>query len=558
MLLALSIRDIVLIHALDIEFRAGLSVLTGETGAGKSILMDALSLALGARGDGTLVRDGAENGSVRAQFDLPMSHPLHQFLEENDLASEGDLIVRRVQSADGRSRAYVNDRPVSVSILRQIGKRLVEIHGQHDDRALVAPETHRDLLDVFGVDPSLLSFTQACWSAWKSKEKALKTLKSDIAQARTEADYLEAAVAELTDLSPEPGEEELLASKRQTMMEAEGLASDIAEAVELVSGSQSPMSNLSGLLRRLERKVKGEASLLKAPVEALAEALDALEVAGDAFEMAYRETEFDKNVLEQTEERLFALRSAARKYRTSVENLPDTAARLAAQLDALHTGEDRLAELEKEAAAAREEYVVKAHELRDARIRASEILSNAVNNELPELKLPNAKFIVAHEESEEKSGPQGMDTIEFWVQTNPGMKPGPMMKIASGGELSRFLLALKVALAGKGTAPSLVFDEIDTGVGGAVADAIGARLARLSKDVQVLAITHAPQVAARAKHHLLIQKAIGTSGATETGVRTIDAPLREEEIARMLAGATITQEARAAAQRLIRENASGA
>lgn len=554
MLLALSIRDIVLIHALDIEFRAGLSVLTGETGAGKSILMDALSLALGARGDGSLVREGAGSGSVLAQFDLPLSHPVHRFLEESDLSSEGDVVLRRVQSADGRSRAYVNDRPVSVSVLREIGKKLVEIHGQHDDRALVAPEIHRELLDVFGVDQSLLSLTAAAWGIWREKKKALKALRADIEEARAEADWLEAAVAELTDLSPEPGEEETLAERRQTMMEAEGLASDIAEAVELVSGGQSPMSTLSGLLRRLERKVKGDSSILKAPVEALAEALDALEVAGDTFEQAHRETEFDRNVLEQTEERLFALRSAARKYRTSVEGLPATAARLSAQLDALHTGEDRLSALENEVKEASDAYTGRARDLSDARIRAAEALTSAVNQELPDLKLPNARFIVAHEADEEKPGAHGFDSVEFWVQTNPGMKPGPMMKIASGGELSRFLLALKVALAGKGTAPSLVFDEIDTGVGGAVADAIGARLSRLAGDVQVLAITHAPQVAARARNHLLIQKAMGKSGSFETGIISIDAPLREEEIARMLAGATITDEARAAAQRLMSEN----
>jgi len=553
MLSRLSIRDIVLIERLDLDFGSGLSVLTGETGAGKSILLDALSLALGARGDASLVRQGSAQGQVTAVFDVPGNHPARELLEANAFDTDGDIILRRVQTADGRTRVFVNDQPASVGLMKDVGRLLVELHGQHDERALVDPAAHRELLDAFGGHLGEVAATAAAFRQWRATEQELARHRAKVEAAAREADYLRASVAELSKLDPQPGEEEELAEKRARMMRAEKTASEVNDAVETLSGSTSPVPALSSLLRRLQRKEAEAPELLGEIVRTLDEALIALDAAQEAVAAAERALEFDPRILEQTEERLFALRGAARKFSVTVENLPALRDSMVADLADLDAGEGRLSLLEKTAAELRGVFDRQAEHLSALRHAAANGLAGAVMAELPALKLERAEFIVDISTEAADRTEEGIDHVEFQVRTNPGTRPGPMMKVASGGELSRFLLALKVALADRGSAPTLVFDEIDTGVGGAVADAIGKRLARLSARVQVLSVTHAPQVAARASTHYLISKS-GVDRVT-TAVAELAQSDRREEIARMLAGATITEEARAAAHRLLAESA---
>ncbi|MBO6902461.1 MAG: DNA repair protein RecN [Rhizobiaceae bacterium] len=553
MLAHLSIRDIVLIERLDIDFESGLSVLTGETGAGKSILLDALSLALGARGDTALVRNGAAQGQVTAVFDVPANHPVRALLRDNAIDDEGDVILRRVQSADGRTRVFINDQPSSVGLMRETGRALVEIHGQHDERALVDTAMHRDLLDAFGGHLGEVAHVAELWRALREAERSLGRHRAAVEAAAREADFLRASVAELIEADPQPGEETELADKRADMMRAEKSASDIAEAQETLSGAASPVPALSGLLRRLQRKAADAPALLDPIVKALDEALIALDGAQAAADAAMRAAEFDPDALERAEERLFALRALARKHNVQVDDLAALRDEMAAKLTDLDAGAERLAELEKNAREAASRYDEAAAGLSQLRRATGGNLVKAVAAELPALKLERAEFIVEVASAADDRSETGIDSVEFWVRTNPGTRAGPMMKVASGGELSRFLLALKVALADRGSAPTLVFDEIDTGVGGAVADAIGQRLARLSDKIQVLTVTHAPQVAARARAHFLISKS-GGEDRVVTGVHEIDGAGRQEELARMLAGATITDEARAAAGRLLKEN----
>ncbi|QDG76649.1 DNA repair protein RecN [Labrenzia sp. PHM005] len=551
MLVTLSIRDIVLIDRLDLDFASGMSVLTGETGAGKSILLDSLSLALGARGDADLVRHGEPQGQVTAVFDVEPGHPVRGFLKDNDVDDDGDVILRRIQTADGRTRAFINDQPVSAGLMRQAGALLVEIHGQHDDRALVDPDSHRALIDVFGGLSSDVAAVAKAYQTFRSSEKAVSDHEARIEAARNEADYLRASVDELTQLKPEAGEEEQLAARRTDMMAVEKIAGDLSEAYETLNGSASPIPELASLLRRLERKTDQVPNLLGQPVQHLAAALDQLEESRSGLESALRETEFDPRELEAVEERLFALRAASRKYSLPVDELAALADRMATDLADLDAGEDKLAALISAAEQARVDYDQRAAKLSDKRRKAASRLEKAVEAELPDLKLERAKFIVEMTSAPEQRTRSGIDQLEFHVQTNPGTKPGPMMKVASGGELSRFLLALKVCLADKGSAPTLVFDEIDTGVGGAVAEAIGLRLARLAANVQVLTVTHAPQVAARAGGHFLIAKEATDPERVATRVKQIAEDHRSEEIARMLAGSVITEEARAAARKLL-------
>ncbi|MEO9775853.1 DNA repair protein RecN [Roseibium sp.] len=551
MLVTLSIRDIVLIDRLDLDFAAGMSVLTGETGAGKSILLDSLSLALGARGDADLVRHGEAQGQVTAVFDVAANHAVRAFLKENDVDDDGDIILRRIQTADGRTRAFINDQPVSAGLLRQAGGLVVEIHGQHDDRALVDPESHRALIDVFGGLSGDVEAVSRAFAAYKAAEKAVTDHERRIAAARNEADYLKSSVEELSGLKPEAGEEDQLAARRTDMMQVEKIAGDLNEAFETLNGSASPIPELASLLRRLERKSDQVPHLLAQPVRTLAEGLDLLEETRGGLENALRQTEFDPRELESVEERLFALRAASRKYSVPVDGLAALCAGMATDLADLDAGEDRLAALVDAAAKACADYDKKAAALSSRRARAARALEKSVEAELPDLKLERAKFIVEFTSDPGNRGRSGIDQLEFHVQTNPGTRPGAMMKVASGGELSRFLLALKVSLADKGSAPTLVFDEIDTGVGGAVAEAIGLRLARLARSVQVLTVTHAPQVAARAEGHFLIAKEALKPDRVATRVQRIDADHRSEEIARMLAGSVITEEARAAARRLL-------
>jgi DNA repair protein RecN (Recombination protein N) len=463
------------------------------------------------------------------------------------------MILRRVQVADGRTRAFINDQSISVQTLKAVGTALVEIHGQHDERALVDAATHRRLLDAFAGLEKDVAAVEALWDARRTANTALEEHRAGMERAAREADYLRHASDELKQLAPKEGEETSLASRRTTMMQGEKIASDLREAQEVVGGHHSPVAALSAAVRRLERRGVNSPALVEPAVKAIDVAINALEEADQHLQAALAATDFDPAELERIEERLFALRAASRKYSTPVDGLAALAAKYAADVVLIDAGASRLKRLEQAAIEADAHYAAAAKKLSMARQKSAEKLNKAVNAELAPLKLERAIFMTQVETDETSPGPQGLDRVEFWVQTNPGTKPGPLMKVASGGELSRFLLALKVVLSDRGSAPTLVFDEIDTGVGGAVADAIGARLARLAGKVQVMAVTHAPQVAARADQHLLISKdALDKGKRVATRVNALAADHRREEIARMLAGAEITAEARAAADRLLK------
>ena len=553
MLSRLSIRDIVLIDRLDIDFADELAVLTGETGAGKSILLDAFALALGGRGDQALVRQGVEQGQVTAVFEVARDHPARALLAADAIAVEDGLILRRVQFADGRTRAFINDQPVSVQVLKQLGSALVEIHGQHDERALVDAATHRRLLDAFGGLEEQTDKVGALWEARRVAQAAADAHRSEVERAKRESDWLRHAVDELNKLSPQAAEETALAERRTVMMQAEKVAEDLRNAHEVVAGADSSVPALSGVIRRLERRAAQAPSLIEPAVKALDTALTALDETRNQLEASLRTADFDPAELERIEERLFALRAAGRKYNVPVDDLAALAEKYKGDIALIDAGEEKLKALEAAAAKAEAAYRSAAQALSQARGKAAGALDKAVNGELKPLKLERAKFSTQVDSDPAAAGPQGIDRVEFWVQTNPGTRPGPLMKVASGGELARFLLALKVVVADRGSAPTLVFDEIDTGVGGAVADAIGMRLAKLARGVQVLAVTHAPQVAARADRHYLISKdALEKGKRVATRVTELASERRREEIARMLAGAEITNEARAAAERLIK------
>ncbi|MBO0756838.1 MAG: DNA repair protein RecN, partial [Bradyrhizobiaceae bacterium] len=515
--------------------------------------LDAFALSLGARGDARLVRQGAEQGLVIAAFDAPVDHPAHNILRANGIAAEDEVILRRVQLADGRTRASVNDQPVSVQVLKSLGAALVEIHGQHDERALVEASTHRRLLDAFGGLEGMAREVERLWNACREAEATLESHRSQVERAEREADWLRHAVEELAELVPEVGEETKLAEQRSARIQAEKVAQDLRDAHASVAGAESPVSALSVVLRRLERRQLQAPGLIEPVVKALDAALNAIEEARSHLDMALGASEHDSHALECIEERLFALRAASRKYNVPIDELNALGVRYRSDLALIDTGTERLAALASTAAQAREHYANLADTLSSQRRRVAENLDSAVNAELKPLKLERATFSTEIATDPATTGSHGIDRIEFWVRTNPGTRRGPLIRVASGGELARFLLALKAVLADRGSAPTLVFDEIDTGVGGAVADAIGVRLARLGRRVQTLAVTHAPQVAARADHHYLITKNVLDKGKrVATRVSELAAANRREEIARMLAGAEITEEARAAAERLMR------
>ena len=559
MLAALSIRDIVLIDRLDLEFRHGLCVLTGETGAGKSILLDAFALALGARGDASLVRRGASQGQVTASFEPAPDHPIMQLLAENGVEAEGAVILRRVQSADGRTRAFINDVAVGVQLLREAGRMLVEIHGQHDDRALIDPSGHRDLLDAFAGLTGTVSDVVRAYEGWKAAEAERDRHAGEIAAIRANADYVSHALDELVTLDPKRGEEEALAVRRQLMMQGEKIAGELNEALDALQGEGTGSARLAAALRRIERQTGPGQQVLAPVAEALERVLADTNAARAAIEQALAATAFEPEQLERDEERLFALRAAARKHKVSVDDLPELVTRLETELAALDQGESRLEALAAAAKAAREAYASGATALSEARKEAAVRLDAEVLAELAPLKLEKAQVLTKVETGTiDDGGPYGIDRVAFFVRTNPGTEPGPLVKVASGGELARVILALKVVLAARGSAPTLVFDEVDSGVGGATAAAVGERLARLGTGVQVLAVTHAPQIAALAGEHMLIAKeaVAGLDGeAMATRVLVLDGERRREEIARMLAGQTITDEARAAAERLMSKSA---
>ncbi len=552
MLTALSIRDIVLIEKLDVALDRGLTVLTGETGAGKSILLDSLGLALGARGDSSLVRSGAERGVVTAAFALPPSHPAFAILKEQGIDADGELVIRRIQNADGPSRAAINDQPVSLNLLRQIAGALAEIHGQHADRALVDVAAHRQLLDAFGGLEADVAEVGALWARASGAAEALAAHKSLMERAEAERDYLEHATEELRALNPIEGEEAKLAEARQMMMSSEQYADALTDAEEALAGDGTSVARLNAALRKLERRRETAGGRLDHVCAALDRVLAEITEAERAIVEAQRAFVFDPKELEKSEERLFALRAAARKYKCTVDTLAQVRERFDMELKALTDGGGRLKKLEQEWKLAREAFDVAAEKLSNKRRKTAKALDKAVMAELPPLKLERARFETAIETDAGKPGPQGIDRIEFMVAANPGTPLAPLMKVASGGELARFMLALKVILASKGSAPTLIFDEIDTGVGGAVADAIGARLSRLAGNLQVLAVTHSPQVAARASRHMLISKMEEVSSKRMvTRVQPLEAQSRREEVARMLSGAQVTDAARAQADELL-------
>ena len=554
MLNALSVRNIVLIDQLDLALDAGMTVLTGETGAGKSILLDALTLALGGRGDASLVRSGQDSGQVVAVLQLARDHPARAVLRDNAIPDDEDVILRRVQFADGRTRAFINDQPVSAALLQKVGGQIVEIHGQHDDRALVDVATHRAALDAFGELDKQVDKVRDAWQDLSDAQAAVTAQKALVAQALAAEDYARHTVEELSKLKPVVGEEEELAERRQHLQQVERSASDVVEIDDMLNGSSAPGPALSSLMRRLMRKIDGGSTLFQPIVDTLDASLLALDRTSEALEELKREMAYDPSELESVEERLFALRAMARKHQASCDGLAEVLARYSADLDTLQGGETRLVALVAAEAKAIDSYRKLAETLSAGRAKSAAALGKAVGAELPDLKLGAARFIVDHQVDKARIAASGFDQIQFHVQTNPGTTPGPLLKVASGGELSRFLLALKVVLADRGSAPVLIFDEIDTGVGGAVADAIGRRLARLAGKVQVLAVTHAPQVAARAQRHLLIEKQAVKEGAfMRTHVKPLDVAARQEEVARMLAGAKVTDEARAAASKLLSE-----
>ncbi len=550
MLTGLSIRDVVLIDTLDLEFGAGLAVLTGETGAGKSILLDSLGLALGARAESGLVRSGQAQAVVTASFELPANHPARTALAENGLDGEpGEpLVIRRIVKSDGGSRAFVNDQSASVGLLREIGAMLVEIHGQHDDRGLLNPRGHRALLDIYGGISTVAA--ERAWARLREAEAVLASTREDLDTAARDREYLEHSVAELTKLAPTPGEEEELASMRANMQKGARLAEDISAAAELLQGSEGGMALLRQAARRLDR-IAGEHERLAEALAAIDRAIIEASEAEDRLAEASEALAYDPARLEDAETRLFDLRALARKHRVDPDALPALAEELAGRLAAIEAGDEGLAGLEKALIDARAEYDVAATELAMLRAAAAARLDEAVAGELAPLKLDAARFRTVVERADELNwGPKGRDRVEFEISTNPGAPFAPLVKIASGGELSRFILALKVALAERGGATTMIFDEIDRGVGGAVASAIGERLHRLAATAQLLVVTHSPQVAARGRQHLFIEK--NHDGlVTRTSVVELDESRRREEIARMLSGAEITDEARAQATRLL-------
>ena len=551
MLTSLSIRDLVLIEALDLDFGDGLGVLTGETGAGKSILLDALGLALGARADSGLVRHNEARARVTASFAaLPKNHAGLAVLDDAGVEIEpGEpLIVRRQLSADGGSRGFINDQPASAALLRDLGATLVEIHGQHDDRGLLNPRGHRALLDAFGVLDTVAVAT--AWRDWQAANDALATARAAIEADARDREWLDHAIAELEAFAPQPGEDEALSNLRTDMQKGERLADEMAELDRLLGGSDGGLASLRGAARRLDR-IAGDHALLGEALAAIDRAVIEAAEGEERLARAAEAMRFDPGELERSEARLFELRAFARKHRVEPDALAQLLVEMTARRDALDAGEQGVAALEQAAFVAATTYRKAAADLSYARTEAASRLDTRVAAELAPLKLDAAKFrTVIDELAEDQCGPAGRDRVAFEIATNPGAPFAPLVKIASGGELSRFILALKVALAERGGADTIIFDEIDHGVGGAVASAIGERLARLSEGRQLLVVTHSPQVAARGQRHLLIAKSHDGS-VTRTDVTALDETQRREEIARMLSGANVTDEARAQAGKLL-------
>ncbi len=560
MLTALSIRDVVLIDRLDLSFGSGLTVLTGETGAGKSILLDSLGLALGARAESGLVRAGTEQASVAACFTVPDGHPARDLLSEQGMDAEDEIVLRRVVTKDGRSRAFVNDQPAGVALLRRFGALLVEVQGQHEQMGLADPASHAMLLDAFGVAPVTLDAVAAGWRAWREAERALQAARAAIEAARRDEEWLRHAVEELSGLAPRAGEEDLLAAERQRLQQNERQAEALAAAITELTprdrrGASGPGAVMRSAARLLQRLVPAhqadQVNPAQAAMSALERAEEALAEADTILSRLVTEVDADPRLLEQTEERLFALRAMGRKHGVPVAELSELFDTLCARLAGLESGEAALIERDLAARTTRAAYVAAAAALTEARLAAADRLRDAVMVELPPLRLDKARFFVEVTDLAETGwSAMGRDRVRFLIATNPGQDPGDLAKIASGGELSRLMLAVKVVLSAGSVVPTLVFDEVDSGIGGATAASVGERLARVAEGVQVLVVTHSPQVAARGRAHFLVSKA-AEGARTATTVAPLSAKERREEIARMLAGETITPAARAAARDLL-------
>ena len=556
MLTSLSIRDIVLIERLDLELEAGLCVLTGETGAGKSILLDSLGLALGGRADRGLVRAGAKQGAVSAAFHLDRdAAAIETLLDDHGIETNDPLLLRRTLGQDGRSRAFINDQPVGTALLKRLGEHLIEVHGQHDQQGLLDPSTQRDLVDAYGkLGPGVAKVKQT-HADWRDAVKAHEALRDDVAKAAEDIDYWRHILRELDDLAAETGEEERLAETRARLMNREKIVQAIDEALTALAGDGGVATRLGKAERSIERVREAAGDILEPVVAAFDRFRVEFDEATAALEQAGQSLAGDDDDLESIEERLFALRAAARKHKLRVDDLPDFRDRTEERLARIDAGDEHVAAARAAADAARQRLEEAAADLTKGRQKAADALAKAVMKELPPLKLERARFgirLVPRPGGE--IGENGTERIAFEVATNPGQKPGPLGKIASGGELARLMLALKVSLAMTEALPSLVFDEVDAGVGGATADAVGDRLERLGQFAQVLVVTHAPQVAARANQHLRVAKA-ATRGGANVSVSVLDAAERREEIARMLAGAEITDAARAAADSLLATSA---
>lgn len=545
MLNSLSIRDFVLIESLELTPRTGLTVLTGETGAGKSILLDALGAACGVRSEAGLVRQTAEKATVSANFTLPTKHPVLALLNENEIASEDNtLILRRVISADGRSKAFINDQSVSIGLLREIGARLVEVHGQFDTHGLLDPATHRPALDKFGgLDTGKVS---AAWTHWQNAKQAEDKARATLAAAKAEEDLLRDAVDELTKLAPQTGEEESLIEQKKLLQGREKLAAALTGALDALAGEQGAEIALTNASRALVKT--GENERITRALAQIDTARDAVAEAQNALESLQDDVEGNGLSLDQVEDRLYALRGAARRHGVTAEQLPELCDTLSAKLSSLSRGEDDLRGLAEATLTAKAAYDSKAAMLSAQRASTAKKLEKAIQAELAPLKMERATFTVSLTTCAPSE--TGVDAAQFQASTNPGTPSGAINRIASGGELARFMLALKVALAGVGEAVTLVFDEVDQGVGGAVAAAVGDRLAKLGSDVQVLVVTHSPQVAAKAAHHWKVSKAVSNK-STRTSVDTLNDTARREEIARMLAGETVTEASRKAAGELL-------
>lgn len=547
MLRALEIRDMLIIDRLDLAFQPGLNVLTGETGAGKSILLDSLGFVLGWRGRAELVRQGADQGEVVAVFELPKGHAAHAVLEEAGLPAGPELILRRINTRDGRKTSWINDRRCSGEVLRALSDTLVELHGQHDDRGLLDPKGHRNLLDAFAGVAGQLDTVRAAWRHRARLMRQLAEAQAALDAVRAEEEFLRHAVAELDALDPQPGEEAELDTRRRMMQGAERIREDMARA-HAILGPQGAEGAMGDGLRWLDGIADRAEGMLDAPLEALGRALNDLAEAVQGIERAQDVLSFDPHALETVEERLFAIRALARKHEVLADDLGAFAEGLRDRLSALDRGDADLRLLKAELGRADAAYDAAAAGLTAARTEAAARLDRAVTAELAPLKMERAVFRTVIEPSE--PGPEGRDSVAFSVATNPGAPAGPLGRIASGGELSRFLLALKVCLSDRDAGITMIFDEIDRGVGGATADAVGRRLAALATGGQVLVVTHSPQVAALGAHHWRVEKRV-QSDMTTTTVVPLDAAARVDEIARMVAGDTITDEARGAARALL-------